>query len=105
MLVIGIICYAGDIKITGIIKDVQGNILQGASIIFTNGATEYKTTSTTDGTYIISVPYTGIEENNSDINLYSNYPNPFTDKTVIPVYLRKTGSLLFSIYNLVGQKI
>ena len=105
LLIKGIICYAGDIKITGIIKDVQGITLQGASIIFTNGATEYKTTSTTDGTYIISIPYTGIEENNSDINLYSNYPNPFSDKTVIPVYLRKTGSMLFSIYNLVGQKI
>ena len=101
----GEICYAGDLKITGTIKDNQGHALSGASVIFTDGTTNYKTTSAGDGTYLITVPYTGIEETESDIRLYSNFPNPFSDKTVVPVYLKKPGNLIFTVYNLVGQKV
>ena len=100
----GICNFASAIKITGTIKDIQGNTLQRASIVFTNGTSEYKTTSAVEGSYLISIPYTGIEQKYSDIYLYSNIPNPFSDITVIPVYIKNSGSLVISIYNLDGQK-
>lgn len=97
-------CVGGNITITGTVKDVQGTTLSGASIVFTNGSDVYKATSNTDGTYQILIPYTGIQEI-SYLDVFTAIPNPFTDRTRIPLYAYKQGPLLFSIYNLTGQKV
>lgn len=96
--------YAGDIKISGSIKDVNGNTLNGASVTISNGTSEYSAVSKTDGSYQLIISITGINEV-PPIDIYPNFPNPFSERTYIPVNVRKRGPLLFSVYNIVGQKI
>jgi hypothetical protein len=98
-------CFAGNITIKGVVKDVKGNALQGAHVIFKNNVTTYLATSNADGSYQITIPYTGIDEANQELRTASNYPNPFSDRTVIPVKIIKQGTILFSVYNLMGQKL
>jgi subtilisin family serine protease len=40
-----------------------------------------------------------------DYKLYGNYPNPFTKKTYIKLYLPNTGNVVVDIYNIIGQHI
>ena len=98
-------CFAGNITIKGVVKDVKGNALQGAHVIFKNNVTTYLATSNADGSYQITIPYTSIDEANQELRTASNYPNPFSDRTVIPVKIIKQGTILFSVYNLMGQKL
>ena len=37
--------------------------------------------------------------------LYQNYPNPFSDLTIIPYQLDKAASVELSVYNILGEKI
>src|ERR1035437_5440584 len=99
-------CFAGGITISGTIKDVRGNLIQGAKVVFQNNVSTYTTSSNADGSYQIVIPTTGIDElNTNDLRIASNYPNPFSDKTAIPVQINKQGTILFSVYNLMGQKL
>lgn len=99
-------CFAGGITISGNVKDVQGNVVQGAKIVFQNNISSYTTTSNADGSYQIVIPVTDVDQTNTnELRIASNFPNPFSDKTVIPVQIAKQGNLLFSVYNLMGQKL
>ena len=99
-------CFAGGINISGTIKDVQGNFVQGAKVVFQNNISIYTASSNADGSYQIVIPTAGIDQlNTSDLRIASNYPNPFSDKTAIPVQINKQGTLLFLVYNLMGQKL
>lgn len=102
MLSIGI--KAANINITGYVKDPLGNPVAGAVIVFHQSGTNYTANSQTDGSYAISfVGIKGVEE--TSIVIDQNAPNPFSSGTVIPVRVSRSGSLLFSIYNIMGQKI
>ena len=42
---------------------------------------------------------------NSQVELFTNYPNPFSNSTTILFDLKKTGKVLLSIYNSLGQQV
>lgn len=51
---------------------------------------------------------TGVEEDNSlptTYELYQNYPNPFNPKTVINFSIPKAGTVVISVYDMLGRKI
>lgn len=96
-------CFAVDIRISGTVKDVQGNSLQSVSISFNSGNDAYKAISDFDGSYEILIPQTGIDQ--STIDVYANMPNPFSDRTFIAVNAHSDGQLLFDVYTIMGQKV
>ena len=96
--------YAGDIKISGKVKDMQGAALFGADIVFSNGTHQYNAKSDIDGSYQITLLSEGITEK-SEIDVITNYPNPFSDNTYIALNAHSKGVLTFSVYNTMGQKV
>ncbi|MCB0792216.1 MAG: T9SS type A sorting domain-containing protein [Flavobacteriales bacterium] len=87
----------------GIFSD--GYQYQEATLTFNSLTQEYESylEVTVQGT---GVP-TGLQEvrNAEQFSVGQNQPNPFTDRTVIPIVLKQTGDLTLDLYDLNGRRV
>jgi hypothetical protein len=88
--------------------DLAGSYVKGVNISGYSGQT-----SITENNMIVVSPDKndiGVGTNNKKENhlafsVSKNYPNPFSGKTVVNVYLQKPGDLSLDVTNVMGQKV
>ncbi|MDD3876234.1 MAG: hypothetical protein PHT69_06405 [Bacteroidales bacterium] len=95
------------LAIKGRIVNNKGEFVPNAEIKFTNSEdpeSVITTTSDNQGYYNVSLPI--FKGNNSNsIQVFNNYPNPFTNGTVIPFNLNEDGDLKVFVSNYIGQLV
>jgi Leucine-rich repeat (LRR) protein len=96
---------------------IQGNVTTSTTVVnnvvltFTNAndtTTSYSTLTNSLGNYSIGL-ITGIEENDPSIpvhfELTQNYPNPFSNETVIPYKLNINSKVNVTVYDILGREV
>lgn len=100
--------YAGPI-ISGKITTTNSTPVSHAKISFVNVAdTNRRFFSLSDslGNYAVTITRVGIKiEEISDVQLFQNYPNPFSERTTITYSIKQQVPVEVSIYNILGQRV
>lgn len=101
--------FSQDIK--GTITTTDNQPVQNCRIEFVNKnipTLHYITLTDSLGRYKISIT-TGVDESDDShpdgIKLYQNYPNPFSEKTVISYNIPKHNDVTIKVYNILGQEV
>ncbi|MDP2208003.1 MAG: T9SS type A sorting domain-containing protein [Bacteroidota bacterium] len=101
--------FSQDIK--GTITTTYNQPVQNCRIEFVNKnipTLQYITLTDSLGRYKISIT-TGVDESDDNhpdgIKLYQNYPNPFSEKTVISYKIPKHNDVTIKVYNILGQEV
>jgi len=100
-------CYSAS-TVTGKVTDTTGEPVSGAIVSFTDESDpgiKLSVTTDTNGRYEIVFGTYVNELIPRSFTLLQNYPNPFNPTTTIPFSLDKTGFVILSIYNVLGQEI
>lgn len=97
--------------ITGTITTTGNQPVQNCRIEFVNKnipTLQYITLTDSLGRYKISIT-TGVDESDDSypdgIKLYQNYPNPFSENTVITYIIPKHNDVTIKVYNILGQEV
>lgn len=101
--------FSQDIK--GTITTTDNKPVTNCRIEFVNKnipTLQYITLTDSLGKYKISIT-TGVDESDYNqpdgIKLYQNYPNPFSEKTVITYKIPKHNDVTIKVYNILGQEV
>jgi len=98
------IAGAKDIIVKGTVTDEAGVLLMDAGVSFFLNATEYRSVTGPDGNYSVRVSgaYSDVP---GQFQAGIPYPVPFSYSVNIPFIANTDGDLVFTIYNIAGQKI
>ncbi|MDP6984135.1 MAG: DUF4382 domain-containing protein [Candidatus Latescibacteria bacterium] len=101
------------ILIDGVVRDQNGQVVEGALVSITSEESGASTSAITGsgGNYLIDLnrpnatAVLGIAERPSASALFQNYPNPFNPETIITFQLETAAPTTLEIYNSIGQSI
>src|SRR5659263_76086 len=98
------IAGAKDIIVKGTVTDEAGALMMDAGVSFFLNATEYRSVTGTDGSYSVRVSgaYSDVP---GQFQAGIAYPVPFSYSVNVPFIANTSGDLVFTIYNIAGQKI
>jgi len=93
-----------DIIVSGTVADESGALLMDARVSFFLNSTEYRSVTGSDGRYSVRVSgaYSDVP---GQFQAGMAYPNPFSNSVNVPFIINTSGDLMFTIYNIAGQKI
>jgi hypothetical protein len=96
--------FSTDLVVNGRVTDIGGSNVSNAKVSMFAGNTEYSALSRTDGTYSLKI--SGLYGTVSgDLEMGVPFPNPFTHSVYIPFMTSTSGEVLFSVFDIKGQKI
>jgi hypothetical protein len=96
--------YARDINLSGVVRDETGASVSNAKVSFFINSTGFAAVTGYDGRYSVRVSGT-YSDVAGQFEAGQPFPNPFTYSVNIPFIINTKSDLLFSVYNLSGQKI
>lgn len=95
---------AGDVIVNGTVTDDNGSLLSGTRVSFFINTTQFTSVTGTDGRYTIRISGT-YGDVDGMFEAGQPFPNPFSGSVNIPFTINTTGDILFTVYNIAGQKI
>jgi hypothetical protein len=96
--------HARDILISGRVTDTKNNPVAGVNINFSHNTTSFKSITSTDGTYKLTIRGVFPAEPGM-LETGTPYPVPFREQVTIPVITGSEGDIIFSVYDLAGRKL
>lgn len=90
--------------VTGTVRNESGAVLMNANVSFYLNSLEFRALTGTDGRYSIRISgaYSDVP---GQFRTGIPYPNPFGEAVCVPFIINSDGDVLFTVYNLAGQKI
>ncbi len=98
------IAGAKDIIVKGTVTDETGALMMDAGVSFFLNATEYRSVTGTDGSYSVRISgaYSDVP---GQFQAGMPYPAPFSYSVNVPFIANISGDLVFTVYNIAGQRI